>query len=144
MIRAVLDTNVIVSAIIGRKYSPSKEIFESFKNSKLFLATSVEILEEIEEVLNREHVVKYHGYSLDRRSKIIIDLAKLSYVVPGTSVINVIKDDPDDNMILVCALEARANYIVSGDRHLLKLKKFEGVKIVTPREFKDILDKQVV
>lgn len=144
MIRVVLDTNVIVSAIIGRRYSPSLEIFESFKSHKFILATSVAILEEIEEVLNRERIIKFHGFNLSKRSKIIINLAKSSSIVPDTSVIEVVQDDPDDNKILVCAFEAEASYIVTGDRHLLKLKKFKGTKIVTPREFKDILNREIL
>jgi predicted nucleic acid-binding protein len=47
----------------------------------------------------------------------------------------VISDDPKDDAILACAVEGRANYIVSGDEHLLKLREHRGIKILTPREF---------
>jgi len=53
--------------------------------------------------------------------------------------VNVVKQDPDDNKFIEAALEGEADYIVTQDRHLLKLKEFEGIKIVTPEEFLRIL-----
>ena len=49
-------------------------------------------------------------------------------------------DDPDDDRVLECAIAGRANYLVSGDRHLLKLSRFEGVAILSVRQFMDVLD----
>jgi predicted nucleic acid-binding protein len=49
--------------------------------------------------------------------------------------IDVVKDDPDDDRVLECAVEARADYIVSGDRHLLALESYEAIRIVSPRQF---------
>jgi len=59
----------------------------------------------------------------------------LSYSPP----IDVIKDDPDDNKVLACALEARADYIVSGDQHLLSLRHYQNINIITVKEFLEIL-----
>jgi hypothetical protein len=55
--------------------------------------------------------------------------------VPGTTKVTVITDDPDDNMFLACAVEGQADFIVSGDPHLLSLSRFRGIPIATVREF---------
>jgi len=65
-------------------------------------------------------------------------LEKSELAVPKRKV-NVVKQDPDDNKFIEAALEGEADYIVTQDRHLLKLKEFEGIKIVTPEEFLRIL-----
>ena len=63
------------------------------------------------------------------------------HVVEPKEEIKFIKEDPKDNIILECALAAKAGYIVSGDKHLLKLKEYKGIKIMSAREFLDILEK---
>lgn len=61
----------------------------------------------------------------------------ISELVEPKIKINIIKDDPDDNKILECAVEGKVNYIVSGDKHLLRVRAYQGIKIITPREFMD-------
>ena len=67
-----------------------------------------------------------------------IVLEKSILVIPKRKV-NVVKDDPDDNKFIEAALEGKADYIVTQDRHLLNIKEFEGIKMVTPKEFLRIL-----
>jgi len=62
----------------------------------------------------------------------------MSTIVQPKNEVCVIEDDPDDNIVLECGLEGKANYIISGDEHLLKLKKYEGTIIVKAQEFLDI------
>ena len=67
-----------------------------------------------------------------------IVLEKSILVIPKRKV-NVVKDDSDDNKFIEAALEGNADYIISQDRHLLDIKEFEGIKMVTPKEFLRIL-----
>ncbi len=62
----------------------------------------------------------------------------MATLVHPTEKINLIKDDPDDNAILECALEGKVKYIITNDKHLLKLQKFKGIKILAPAEFRAI------
>lgn len=61
-------------------------------------------------------------------------------VVKPTVILEVIKDDADDNRVLECAAAGEANYIVSGDRHLLTLSSYEGIPILTVRQFMDVVE----
>lgn len=62
----------------------------------------------------------------------------IATLVEPVEKLNIVKEDPDDNMVLECAKAGKVDYIVSNDKHLLKLKEFEGIKIVTPKEFLQI------
>lgn len=143
MNRVVVDANVIISALIANKPCLPLLIYEDLIKQKFINVTSVEILEELEEVANRRDIISLHKLSSSDVNKIINNIAELSVVVSATKIIEVIKEDPDDDKFLACAVESKASYIVSGDNHLLKLKKYEGIKIVNPREFKEILEKQI-
>ena len=83
-------------------------------------------------MLNKKRVSK------EQINFIIKNFKKFSELVKPNIKLNVIKDDPDDNMILECAKTANAGYIISGDEHLKKLKKHKNIKIVLPIECFDI------
>jgi len=65
----------------------------------------------------------------------ISKLVSISQIVEPKKKISVVKDDPDDNKIIECAIEAKADYIISQDKHLLKLKSYKNIKIITPDDF---------
>ena len=138
MIRAVMDTNTLISAIINTKGSVSEEIYQNFMAQQFSLIISYGILEEVEDVSNRERVIKRHKLSTKEREVIISELTALSYIVPGTTRVEVVRD-PDDNKVVSAALEGKADYIVSRDKDLLDLKEYEGIKIISPEEFMGIL-----
>jgi len=138
MIRAVLDTNTLISAIINTKGSVAQEIYQKFITQQFLLIISPEILEEVEEVSNRERIIKRHQRSKEELEAIISELASLSYLIPGTTKVEVVRDT-DDNKIISAAVEAKAEYIVSRDKDLLDLRKYQGIKIITPEEFMRIL-----
>ncbi len=138
MIRVVLDTNVLIAAVINIKSSVSREIYQNFINQQFSLITSSEVLEELEEVLSRERIRKSHHHSTEKLKEIISELVDLSYLVPGITKVEVVRD-PDDNKIISAALEGKADYIVSRDRDLLDLKEYQGIQIVTPEEFMGVL-----
>lgn len=137
MIRVVLDTNVFISASIAKLPSPPLIIYHAFISQQFLNITSQAILEEIEEVLRREHIVKIHKFTTEQRQAFLEQLTRLSYITTSLVVAekSIIKDDHSDDKFLIAAVEGNADYIVSGDHHLLDLKAFEKIPILTPKEF---------
>lgn len=138
MIRAVLDTNTLVSAVINVKSSVASEIYQSSKEKSFLQVLSPSILAEVYDVLHRARIMKFHKRSAQELQEIIHELASVSYVVPGHTKVEVVRD-ADDNKIISAALEGKVDYIVSRDRDLLDLKKYRGIKIITPEKFMGIL-----
>lgn len=137
MIRAVLDTNVWVSAILSPGHPPAK-ILELALTGNLRLIISAGIIREIGRVLQYPKVKK----ALERRritsqeaDDVILKLLKAAIIAPGEILAEGVSDDPADDMIIACALEGRADFIISGDHHLIDLKNYQGIKIVDPSTF---------
>ncbi|MDO9513566.1 MAG: putative toxin-antitoxin system toxin component, PIN family [Elusimicrobiota bacterium] len=141
MLKVVLDTNQFVSAVISLK-GASAQILKAWKNCLYTLITSKGIIKEIKRVLEYPHITKkYHLEKEDIES--LINLIGQEAVVLSDSIqLDVIKDDPSDNKFLACAVEAQANYIVSGDKHLLSLRHYKNISIVTVQEFLEIIKQQ--
>ena len=138
MIRAVLDTNVLIAAIINVKSSLTQEIYQKFLTLHFTLIISPDVLEEVEDLINRERIVGRHKRTTNEREVIMSEIASLSYIVPGTTQVEVVRD-PNDNKIISAALEGKAEYIVSRDKDLLDLNEYQGIKIITPEKFIEIL-----
>jgi len=130
--KIVLDTNVIVSAF-GWKGVPH-EIFQKCIESHFQLFISPPLLSEIKRVLSY-HKFHFNQDEIDEFLSIIIEVAE---IVEPEIIINLILHDPSDNRVLECAITADCEYIISGDRHLLKIKEFETIKILSPDQFKKI------
>jgi putative PIN family toxin of toxin-antitoxin system len=133
MIRLVLDTNVLVSALISTRSNPARLLDAAGKNYSLFI--SKEILRELEDVISRDKF----GFSSEIIDSAIEAILSYSEVVNSEIKFDVVKSDPDDNKILECAIVCGASYIVSGDKHLLNLKEYENIKIITPKDAIDLL-----
>lgn len=133
MIRVVLDTNVFISALMfgGR---PGNLLDLAFLQS-FHLVISPELLEELDEKLLSKFAV-----SASDRAMIRVKLESIAEVIRPQMALSVIKDDPDDDRVLECALEGRAEYIVTGDRDLLKLGSYEDISIVSVRQFLDSIE----
>ncbi len=131
--RVVTDTNVLISALII-KSGNSRRIFKMFLEDKNILIESEELLVELRDVLLRP---KFNYITIDEKENFIKRLTELCEIVKPKKKLDVMKEDPDDNLVLETAVEGKANYIISGDEHLLKLKEFRGIKIVSPKEFLD-------
>lgn len=138
MIRAVLDANVFVSAVLSPRGIPAR-ILATWRAEGFSLALSAPILREIGAVLHYPKILKRHGWPEDRVRLFLDDLAHLAVLTPGTLTLKVMGEDPPDNRYLECAVEAEAGYIVSGDHHLLNLQEYRGIHIVTPRVFLEVL-----
>lgn len=139
MLRAVINTNVFVSGIAFKLEKP-KKIVDLWLKQKIILIVSQPLIEELTEVLYRG---KFQKQATDEEiTQLIQQIQKITVFVKGNlPVLRIIKDDPDDDVVLATALEGYADYIVSGDHHLLDLGEFRGIKIVKPIEFLNILDK---
>lgn len=100
-------------------------------NPEIELLLTDEIMTEFMAVVSRR---KFSGFPRDRISQFIEILLETAVVVEPKTNIDAIGEDPNDKRILECAVEGGANFIVTGDRHLLKLGSYRGIKIVTASE----------
>ena len=127
-VRVVLDTNVFISSIFWK--GDSHRIVELATDRIIEVYTSPEILTELEKVLKRDF--EEDPEFIERQIALILEYSK---IIRPINKVNIVKDDPDDNKIIECALTAKARYIVSSDHHLFSLKEVLGIKILKPREF---------
>ena len=134
MVKVVVDTNVLISALVGHG-KPRRLITLLLEAHELIV--SKEMTTELIEVLRRAKFRKIKNRHVDNFLSILVGRAKLVRV---EGRLNVIVEDPDDNLVLGTACGGRANYLVSGDKHLLMLKQFRSIRIVSVREMLELLD----
>lgn len=134
MLKFVLDTNVLVSALISTGGNPALLLDKAGESYILFI--SKDMLTEFEAVISRD---KFR-FADEEINTIIEAIVSFSEIVNPEIKLDVIKSDPDDNKILECAVASGAYYIVSGDRHLLDLKEYGEIKIITPKEALELLE----
>jgi putative PIN family toxin of toxin-antitoxin system len=132
--RAVLDTNILVSAFI-RTRGRVMPLWQAARERRYQLVLSPAIIAEVAETLRKDF--SWEERRLINRSKL---MARMGEMVVPRLVIDVVLDDPDDNRILECAVEGKADLIVSGDRDLLRLKSYQAIPIVRPIDFLRTLD----
>ena len=135
---AVLDTNVVVSAVISPK-GPPAEIIRAWRAHSYIWVTSEPLLDELERTLRSPRLQRYIAWSEGELTEFIGLIRQLTRVVAPSAQIDVIKADPDDHRVLEAAIEARVDYIVSGDHDLLDLREYDGIAIVTPARFRAII-----
>jgi putative PIN family toxin of toxin-antitoxin system len=127
-LRAVLDTNIFISGIIWRG-SPY-QCLQAAEAGMYELAISEPILRELEAVLIGKF--RFTNAKVESSIKLILEIGRR---VEISERCQVIKNDPDDDKFIETAIAGEAAFIVSGDRHLLRLNEFKGVRILTPGEF---------
>jgi putative PIN family toxin of toxin-antitoxin system len=132
-VRVVLDTNVIVSALLFG--GDPERIFLAGLRGEIQLLTSRALLKELESVLHKKFKL---GLRLVNDT---LDLLKTqTEIIETTSQLKVIALPEDDNRVLECALDGHAEFIVTGDiKHILPLKEYKGIKILRPSEFAKVL-----
>ncbi len=132
--RIVLDTNVLISASLA-EHGFSASIIRAVRRQRVRLVLSPYILNEFSGVAHRPHIVrKYKGIN-DRIDALVRFLNLRSVVVEPREIERVIIDDPKDDAILACAFIGKAEFIVTGDEHLLNLGSYRGIRILNPRDF---------
>ena len=130
--RVVLDTNVVVSALLwgGTPY----RLLQQAVDGNIELFTSPTLVAELGKILARPHLavkLAEQRTSIEELTALYLDFACL---VSPLSTPRVVPDDPDDDHVVSCALSAHADAVVSGDHHLLALAKYEGIRILTAAE----------
>ena len=126
--RVVLDTNVVVSGFLWG--GVPRQLLQASRENRLRLFTSTPLLLELTDILGRTkfaHKLATAQLSIDQ---LVERYALLATVVHPAVIAPTILDDPDDDQVLACAIAAKAEIIVSGDRHLLDLREHQGIRIV--------------
>ncbi len=138
MIRAVLDANVYVSAAV-RPQGPPGQIIERFLRDAAFeIVMSQAIVDEVLRALRYPKVRKYVRPELDAELW-FEDIVVLSDFVAGDRPFEGASRDPDDDKYIAAAIEGRAGFVVAGDADLLELKEYDGIRLLSPRAFLDVL-----
>lgn len=127
--RVVIDTNVWVSALINPNGTPAKIINHP---ATFDLLTAPAILTELERVLHHDRIQKRYRLTDEMISAYLLTVRLASEIVEMTQQVNAVERDPDDNIVLACAVQAGADYVVSGDPHLVDLVTYQGIPILTP------------
>jgi len=131
--RAVFDTNVYVAKVLSKNpRSPNRELFELLENETYVLIWCDEIRADVAEKLIAR------GLNSERIAEFIAEVMSLALwiEVPASAIRSYVNDDPDDDIIVACAVVGKATYIVTYDKHLLNLKQsFPGCVVVTSLQF---------
>ena len=130
--KITIDTNTLISATFW--YGDSFEIISRVENKQLDLVLSKGIIKEFFGVLHYDEIKeKIKDKNLEMK-RTVAKIVSISSIVEPKQKFNAC-EDPKDNIVLECAVEGKVDYIISQDKHLLKLKEFKGIKIVTAKEF---------
>jgi len=128
--RIVLDTNVFISGIFWEGNFCSK-IIDKWKNEEFELVSSIEIIEELLNTL-KHFKIQLDEETIESWRNIIIERA---VIAESSERLYIIKEDPNDNKFLETAIAGKANFIITQDNHLLKVKKLNSIIILNPEEF---------
>ena len=128
-LKVVIDTNIFISSFFG---GVPRKIIDLWKNGEIIICLSQGIVEEYIEVLNRLGLKDKQ--ELSKLTKLFAE-GYNSIFAATTPDIEIVKDDPDDNKFIECAVELECKIIISGDKHLKEIKRYIDVEIMSPREF---------
>lgn len=126
------DTNVLLSATLWDGSVAQKLLFDLIRQDVKIYSTP-EILSEYQEILKRDF-----DFSDNDVDEIMEKIMGFVTLVSPTVKVDVVKDDPDDNSIIECALESNSKYIITYDKHLLNFKEYQGIRIIRPEEARAI------
>jgi len=135
MLRVVLDTNVFISALLVD--GTSREILNLARQQEITLVASPSILSETAKKLREKFKWPEHNIK-----KFLRQTSHLAELTNPKKSLKVIKADETDNRILECAVSGKANLILSGDKHLLKLKEYQNIPIMKPSYLKYLMGKE--
>ncbi|MEO8608477.1 MAG: putative toxin-antitoxin system toxin component, PIN family [Chloroflexota bacterium] len=131
--RVVFDTNIVIS---GRLWSGApRHALSIIEAGQAKLLVSEPMVDELKDVLSRPKFASRLELVGKSAEQVVIDHLQFTEVIPTQSIPPTIIDDPDDDIVLACALSGKADCIVSGDPHLLRLELFEHIPILTVHAF---------
>ena len=127
--RVVFDTNVLVSATLskGKPYT----VLELAECEEVTSIMSQDIVNELDDVLGRERL----PFEREQIDEFVGKVLSTSEMVTPETNLEVIEDDPDDDKILECAVAGNADYIISGDSHLLDIGEYRDIRVLNPDQF---------
>lgn len=137
----IVDTNVLIRATFRKRSALSHRIYQAIEKQECLLALSPAIVEEIRDVLSRDYIIALTYTTVEMRQRFVDKLMNISIVTPGKAKLIQTSRDVKDNPFLVCAVEAKADYLVTTDKDLLDMKESAGTRILPPHEFVDLLEK---
>ena len=138
MIRAVLDTNLLVSYLLTHRPPIATLIDHHLAQDDFVLVTAPELLAELDQVLAYPKLQRY--YAGDERTRFVALVMALSEVVDLPETIPRVCRDPDDDRVIACAVVGNADVIVSGDEDLLTLERVGSSPILTAAQFLEMLE----
>jgi putative PIN family toxin of toxin-antitoxin system len=127
--KIVLDTNTVISGLLWK--GAPRQILDLARSGSLTLFTSPELLAELANVLERKKFSARLALAETNVDELVYGYAALAKTIRPAKIKPMIKVDPDDDKVLACAKAAKAEIITSGDNHLLNLKEYEGIRILT-------------
>jgi putative PIN family toxin of toxin-antitoxin system len=128
--KVVLDTNIFISSIFWR--GDSYNIVKKAHYNEILVFITKDIINEMGRVLSRDF---YLGEQ--EINDVINAVVLFSHLIETRERIKVVEEDPEDNKILECAVSSGARFIVTQDKHLLGLREFRGIRIITPSDFSE-------
>ena len=132
-IRAVADTNVVVSGLLWR--GPPRRVLDAARDGRVTLSTCSDLLAELDDVLRRPSIARRLTMAAVTPQELVLGYAALALPVLLPSELPSFPRDPDDAVVLAAGISAQAEYIVTGDHLLLDLKTYQGIQIVSAVDF---------
>ncbi len=132
MIRALLDTNILASGIATPQNSPGL-VLTLWTAGEFELVTSMPILVELERTLEKHYFRRM--VTPDVAQAVFSQIRNKGNLIPITTFVSGVATHPEDDLVLAVAVSGKADYLVTGDRQLLKLREVQGVRILTAAEF---------
>ena len=135
--KIVIDANLFASGLIKPDSNPGR-ILDLIERNQVELILSPPIIREIKRILLYPRLQKYHQKTTQEIDAYFEDVLMFAWIVEGEKTVDIIKDDPSDNKYLACAYEGEADYIISGDHHLLDIETYQGIAVVKAKVFLNV------
>jgi putative PIN family toxin of toxin-antitoxin system len=139
---AFLDTNVLVSGLIGRA-GPPRQLLDAWLDGRYTLVSSLYQVQELNHVLSYPRIATRLALTGREVDTILAALLSQAEMVVAKLDLSGVTRDPKDDALVAAAVLGGVDYLVSGDHNLLALEAYEGFKVITPRAFVEILDLEV-
>jgi len=128
-VRVVADTNTVVSGLLW--HGPPRQVLDAARAGTLQLYTTAVLLAELDEVLQRPKFAQRLTLAGVTTHTLVLGYAALARLIEPAVIVPVVEEDPDDDAVLARAVAVQAEAIVSGDSHLLDLREYEKIPVVT-------------
>jgi len=132
-VRIVVDTNVYVSGLLWTGLPHT--LLSAAETGQLTLVTTPTIIEEVRNVLARPKFAARMSTLTTSIDELMESFLGIVQIIQEPKVVRVVRSDPDDDKFIACAVAARVRWLISGDTHLLSLRRYRNIRIVTPQQF---------